>query len=326
MARKRSILLITTGGTFGMLPGARGFLRGVATSMPEIGALARISAAAPFALDSSSMAPGHWATLARLIARRMDDFDGFVITHGTDTMAYTAAALSFLLEGLRKPVILTGAQRPLVEIRTDARANLIDAVEVATQALPEVAICFGGLVLRGNRARKWSLSDTRAFQSPNYPALGEVGARLVLHEDRIRRPRGRFRLRPELDPRVLHIRLAPGLVGSSLTGLDFASVRGVVLEAFGAGNIPLSDDREVFPLAALAKRGVPVLIVSGAEHGSVDLSLYDGGRRAARQGAISGGDMTAEAAVVKMMAALGRAERPVQVRALLARDWAGEMS
>src|SRR2546430_7224761 len=107
MARKRSILLITTGGTFGMLPDARGFLQGVAKSVPEIGRLARISVCAPFALDSSSMVPGHWATLAELIARRMDAFDGFVVTHGTDTMAYTAAALSFLLEGLRKPVILT---------------------------------------------------------------------------------------------------------------------------------------------------------------------------------------------------------------------------
>jgi L-asparaginase len=326
VARKRSILLITTGGTFGMLPDARGFLRGVVKSVPEIGALARISVAAPFALDSSSMIPAHWAKLARLIARRMDDFDGFVVTHGTDTMAYTAAALSFLLEGLRKPVILTGAQRPLVEIRTDARANLIDAVEVATLDLPEVAICFGGLVLRGNRSRKWSLSDTRAFQSPNYPLLGEVGARLVLHEDRVRRPAGRFRSRPELDPRVLHLRLAPGLVGSSLTGLDLSSVRGVVLEAFGAGNIPLFDGREVFPLATLAKRGVPVLIVAGAEHGQVDLALYDGGRHAAREGAISARDMTAEASVVKMMAALGRASRPSEVRALIGRDWAGEIT
>src|SRR5262245_1020717 len=239
MVRKRSILLITTGGTFGMLPDARGFLRGVAKTVPEVTALARISVSAPFALDSSSMVPEHWASLARLIASRMDRFDGFVVTHGTDTMAYTAAALSFLLENLKKPVILTGAQRPLLEIRTDARANLVDAVEVATQGLPEVAICFGGLVLRGNRARKCSLTDYRAFQSPNYPHLGEIGARLAMYEDRVRKPRGRFRLRSELDPRVLHLRLAPGLAGTSLRGLDLESIRGVVLEAFGAGNIPL---------------------------------------------------------------------------------------
>jgi L-asparaginase len=326
MARKRSILLITTGGTFGMLPDARGFLRGVVKAVPEVTRLARISAVAPFALDSSSMVPAHWTVLARLIAERMEEFDGFVVTHGTDTMAYTAAALSFLLENLRKPVILTGAQRPLLGIRTDARANLVDAVEVATQDLPEVAIGFGGLVLRGNRSRKWSLSDMRAFQSPNYPPLGEVGARLVLHHDRIRKPAGRFRLRPELDPCVLHLRRAPGLVGSSLTGLDLDSVHGVVLEAFGAGNVPLLDGREVFPLGAFAERGIPVVVVAGAEHGSVDFSLYDGGRRAARDGAIPARDMTAEAAVVKLMAALARARGRGDVRKLFERDWAGEVS
>jgi L-asparaginase len=326
VARKRSILLITTGGTFGMLPDARGFLRGVVKAVPEITRLADISAVGPFALDSSSMVPAHWATLARLISARMDEFDGFVVTHGTDTMAYTASALSFLLENLKKPVILTGAQRPLLGIRTDARANLVDAVEVATQDLPEVAIGFGGVVLRGNRSRKWSLSDMRAFQSPNYPPLGEVGTRLVLHEGRIRRPSGRFRLRPELDPRVLHLRLAPGLVGSSLTGLDLDSVHGVVLEAFGAGNVPLVDGREVFPLGALEKRGIPVVVVAGAEHGSVDLALYDGGRQAAREGAIPARDMTAEAAVVKLMAALGRARKPADVRKAFEADWAGEVT
>jgi L-asparaginase len=326
MARKRSILLITTGGTFGMLPDARGFLRGVVKAVPEIARLANVSAVAPFALDSSSMVPGHWATLARLIASRMQEFDGFVLTHGTDTMAYTASALSFLLENLKKPVILTGAQRPLLEIRTDARANLVDAVEVATQDLPEVAITFGGVVLRGNRSRKWSLSEMRAFQSPNFPPLGEVGAKLVLHEDRIRRSKARFRLSPELDPRVLHLRLAPGLVGSSLKGLDLDSVHGVVLEAFGAGNVPLPEGREVFPLAAFGKRGIPVVLVAGAEHGAVDLSLYDGGRRAADEGAISARDMTAEAAVVKLMAALGRARGTGGVRRAFASDWAGEVS
>jgi L-asparaginase len=326
MPSKRSILLITTGGTFGMLPDARGFLRGVVRAVPEINSLARISVAAPFALDSSSMVPAHWVALARLVASRMDRFDGFVVTHGTDTMAYTAAALSFLLENLKKPVILTGAQRPLLEIRTDARANLIDAVEVAAQGLPEVAICFGGLVLRGNRARKASLTDYRAFQSPNYPHLGEIGGRLALHEDRIRKPRGRFRLRSELDPRVLHLRLAPGLAGSSLKGLDLASIRGIVLEAFGAGNIPLIDGREVFPLAACQERGIPVLIVSGTEHGQVDLSLYEGGRHAARHGAVSAGDMTAEAAVVKLMVALGRSTTRSELERALTRDWAGELT
>jgi L-asparaginase len=272
------------------------------------------------------MLPSHWAALARLIAAKMDSFDGFVVTHGTDTMAYTSAALSFLLENLGKPVILTGAQRPLLEIRTDARANLIDAVEVAARGLPEVAICFGGLVLRGNRARKWSLTDYRAFQSPNYPPLGEIGTTLTLHADRVRTPKGRFRLREALDPRVLHLRLAPGLAGSRLEGLDLSSVRGVVLEAFGAGNIPLDDGRDVFPLPVFQERRIPVFIVAGAEHGAVDLDLYEGGKHAARNGAISAADMTAEAAVVKLMVALGRVRRGGDLRRELSRDWAGEVT
>jgi L-asparaginase len=323
---KPSILLITTGGTFGMLPGAGGFLRSVVKAVPEAKALADLHVRSPFALDSSSVTPDHWTRLARLIADEMDAYDGFVVTHGTDTLAYTAAALSFMLEGLKKPVVLTGSQRPLAEIRNDARTNLIDAVEVATQGPPEVSVVFGGLVLRGNRCRKWSLSDFRAFASPNYAALGEVGARLVLHRARARRPRGRFRLREELDPRVLHLRLAPGLSGSRLKGLDVDSVRGVVLEAFGAGNVPLSEGGELFPISDFVRRGVVVAVVSGAEHGAVDLSLYEGGRRAAAAGAVSAGDMTAEAAVVKLMCALGRARDPKRAARLFAADWAGERS
>lgn len=326
MTTKRpSILLVTTGGTFGMLPGSKGFLRGVLKAVPEARAAADLDVASPFALDSSSLTPAHWTILARLIAARMDDYDGFVVTHGTDTMAYTASALSFMLEGLRKPVVLTGAQRPLAEVRNDARSNLIDAVEVAAHGPPEVVIAFGGLVLRGNRARKWSLSDYRAFASPNYPTLGEAGATMHFHPEHWRKPRGTFRLREELEPRVLHLRLAPGLYGSRLEGLDLAAVRGVVLEAFGAGNVPLDPKgREVFPLTRLAEQGVLVAVCSGAEHGSVNLDLYDGGRRAKQAGAVSAGNLTAEAAVVKLMCALGRGRTPSEAARLFRREWAGE--
>lgn len=267
----------------------------------------------------------HWAELATLLAAERDQHDGFVITHGTDTMAYTAAALSFMLPGFAKPIILTGAQRPLAEIRTDARSNLIDAVEVATKAFPEVAIVFGGLVLRGNRSRKRSLEDYRAFDSPNYPALGEVGTELILNDSVIRRSDEPFCLATDHDPHVLHIRLAPGMHGSSLEGLDTRRTRGIVLQAFGAGNIPITEGREAFPLARLRDEGVPVLVLSGCEYGMVNLSLYEGGQRAASFGAVSGRDMTAEAAVVKMMCALGRSRDPHVVRTLLAADWAGEL-
>lgn len=311
-----------------MLPGGKGFREGVLEAVPEVARLARLHVRAPFALDSSSLAPSHWAELAGILAEERDRHAGFVVTHGTDTMAYTAAALSFMLPGFGKPIILTGAQRPLAEIRTDARSNLVDAVEVATRNLPEVAIVFGGAVLRGNRARKRSLEGYRAFESPNYPLLGEVGTELLLNESAIRRVEddASFGLVTDHDPHVLHIRLAPGMHGSSLEGLDTRRTRGVVLQAFGAGNVPLREGREAFPLERLRDAGVPVLILGGSEHGTANLRLYEGGRRAADLGAVSARDMTAEAAVVKMMCALGRAKSPDAVRALLSEDWAGEIT
>ena len=175
-----------------MLPEGKGFISDLLALVPELKQVAQLEIRSPFLLDSSSTAPEHWIELGALVSEHMDAFDGFVITHGTDTMSYTAAALSFMLGNLKKPVVLTGAQRPLTEVRSDARGNLLDSVEVATRGAPEVMVCFGGLVLRGNRSRKRSLSDYRAFESPNYPVLGEAGARLVLHNHRMLKPKGSF--------------------------------------------------------------------------------------------------------------------------------------
>ena len=323
MKRRKRVLIIHTGGTLGMLPRGQGFTRDLPHLVPELGVLADVQVESPFLIDSSSTTPEHWQSLARLVAGQMPDFDGFVITHGTDTMAYTASSLSFMLRNLRKPVVLTGAQRPLMEVRNDARSNLLDAVEVATRRVPEVVICFGGLVLRGNRARKRSLHDLRAFESPNHPGLGEVGVTLRLHRERFLAPRGRFSLHSRLDRRVVHVRLSPGF-GSALLGLDVPEVKGVVLEAFGAGNLPLGKDSPVSTLMEMRKRGIPVVLVSGSEHGGVDLSLYEGGRAARRAGAISGGDMTGEAAVVKLMLALGQEEGLDRIRSFMETPLAGE--
>ncbi len=324
MKSRPRILIIHTGGTFGMLRSRAGFASDVHSGLPDLSRLARFRTVTPFSLDSSSLTPDHWLALARVLARAMPKWDGFVVTHGTDTMAYTACALSFLLENLRKPVVLTGAQRPLSEVRSDARSNFMDALEVSTKGPPEVAIVFGGLVLRGNCARKRSLVDYRAFESPNAPALGEIGTDLHLHPEQFRRPRGRFRLRDTIDPRVVHLKLAPGTPASALRGLLSAEIRGVVLEAFGAGNIPLLDGSMPELLREVTERGITVVIVSGSEHGAVDLRLYEGGRAALAAGAISGGSLTAEAAVVKLMVASGRAQLRSEVEALFTQDWAGE--
>lgn len=308
-----------------MLPGGVGFAEGFRAQIPELSRIARCRALTPFRLDSSAMTPMHWIKLASVLAKNMGSFDGFVITHGTDTMAYTASALSFFLEGLRKPVILTGAQRPLSAIRSDARSNVLDAVEVATNGPPEVAICFGGLVLRGNRSRKRSLSDYRAFESPNFPPLGEVGTEVRLHREHFRKPRKRFKLNAAIDPRVLHLRLAPGSFGASLESIRATDARGVVLEAFGAGNLPVTEGEALAPLRHLVARGIPIVIISGSEHGAVDLGLYEGGRAARREGAISGCDMTAESAVVKLMVALSRCQKMSTLKSFIESDIAGEL-
>ena len=324
--RQRQILVINTGGTLGLLRDGGGFDRDLPLKVPELREVADLRVRSPFRIDSSSITPAHWQKLAAIVAAELPRVDGVVISHGTDTMAYTAAALSFMLPGLRKPVVLTGAQRPLSRIRNDARSNLVDAVEVATRGLPEVTVCFGGLVLRGNRARKRSLSDYRAFESPNCAALGEVGTSLRLYPERFWRPQGRLRLSTELDPRVVHIRLSPGVTGSTLKGLETSDVAGIVIEAFGAGNMPLAEGTLVPELHILRGQGLPVVVVSGCEQGAVDLGLYAGGRAAREAGCISGGDMTGECAVVKLMVALGRSPDPKEVRRFMLRSVAGERS
>jgi L-asparaginase len=326
MGGRKRIWLINTGGTFSMRKEGGGFLPDLAARVPEVAQLAEIEVTCPFQLDSAAMSPLHWQELARLIASRREEFEGIVVIHGTDTMAYTASALSYMLRDLDRPVVLTGAQVPLERTRSDARANLLDAVEVATHAPGEVMICFGGLLLRGNRSRKRSTMDFRAFESPNYPPLGEVGRILELHQRRFRRPSGAFRLCTELDPRVLHLRLAPGRFGSLFESVLDSGVRGIVLESFGAGNLDAASDGAVPTLAALAARGIPVLLIGGCEHGRVELSLYEGGRAAEAAGAIGGADLTAEAAVTKLMVAIARGRDLGEIRAFLARDLAGELT
>ena len=324
---KQRILVIHTGGTFGMLPEGPGFAPHLPELVPELARLAEVTVRSPFLLDSSQMTPEHWGRLAELVASNLETYDGFVITHGTDTLAYTGAALSFMLENLPRPVVLTGAQRPLTALRNDAHANLLDAVEAAGQGVPEVLVAFGGRIFRANRVRKRSLTALAAFESPNAAALGEVGtASLQIDRNRVRSPGGTFRLRTELDPRVVHLKVVPGMTGSTLRGLDTPEVRGIVLEAFGAGNLPLGPESPVETIRTLTARGVPVVIVSGCEHGAVDLDRYEAGRAVRDAGAIGGGDLTGEAALVKLMVALGRARDRAEVRAIMTTDLAGEIT
>jgi L-asparaginase len=304
------ILLLHTGGTLGMAGGRPSALRPAAFTKtlkaraPELSRLADIELDLFCNLDSSEMQPELWSRLASHLYRRLPDFDGAVVTHGTDTLAYTASALSFMLRGLPRPVVLTGSQRPLGEIRSDARLNLIDAVSSALQGPREVTVCFDSHLYRGNRTRKVKVSEYDAFESPNFPLLGTLGVEATFAPGL--KVRGAFRLRERLEPRVFLLKIFPGLDPALPLAL-LPQVRGLVIEAYGAGNFPLDPSlgRSLRPLFAEArKRGVAVVVVSQAYRNGVDLTLYESGAAALEEGAISGGDMTPSAALVKLMQGL----------------------
>ncbi len=299
------------------------FFRTVRERVPELTQLARVEFELFSNIDSCEMQPELWVRLARRIAERIDDFDGVVITHGTDTLAETASALSFMLRGLRKPVVLTGAQRPLGEIRTDARVNLIDAVTSALHGPREVTVCFDSHLLRGNRVRKVSIAEYDAFQSPNHAGLGVLGVDARFEPGLV--SRGRFTLLDKVDPRVFLLRIFPGLDPQIPLSI-LPRVHGLVLEAYGAGNFPSREElgRSLTPVFNEARRlGVPVLVVSQAPRNGVDLSLYESGSSARNTGAIGGGDMTVSAAVVKLMHGLAW-YRGDALRKYLERSVAGE--
>lgn len=302
-------------------PGA--FIRTVKERVPELTKLARVEFELFSNVDSCEMQPELWARLARRLYERLPAYDGAVVTHGTDTLAETACALSFMLKNLPRPVVLTGAQRPLKEIRSDARLNLIDAVTAALHGPREVTVCFDSHLYRGNRVRKVSISEYDAFDSPNHPTLGVLGVDTRFLPGLT--PRGRFRLQADVDPRVFLLRVFPGLDPAIPLSI-LPRVRGVVVEAYGAGNFPVSEalGRSLAPFFHEARRRrVPVVVVSQAQRNGVDLSLYESGNIARAAGAISGGDMTVSAAVVKLMHGLSR-YRGDALRRYLERSVAGE--
>jgi L-asparaginase len=326
------VRVLHTGGTLAMRrdPGQPlspdAFSSTLSESVRELSALAQFDTEILFSLDSSDIGPEHWSILAQNVALHRPDYDGFVIIHGTDTMPYTAAALAFALEGLDCPVIMTGAQRPLSEPRTDARRNLIDAIALAGQrTLCEVAICFDGLLLRGCRATKTNAHDYRAFDSPGCNPLARLGVSIEI-APHIRAPIMPFRPDPRFDPNVIAVQITPGLSPALLEAtLSAPGLKGVVLAAFGAGTIPNTPGS---PLAPLIRRavdsGIDVVAVSQCV-GGVDLPLYFNSKTLSDSGVIPGGHMRTEAAIPKLMHALAVYADPDARRRYLQWNVAGEM-
>ena len=280
-------------------------------------------------LDSSNMTPRQWVEIARDLAANYDRYDGFVVVHGTDTMAYTASALPFMLHGLGKPVVITGSQIPLCEIRNDARENLITSLMIAADyAIPEVCLYFGGKLLRGCRAVKVSASGFAAFDSPNFPPLGTVGIDIDINWELVRKPKRAQKLKvQELGSTVVSaLRLFPGISPELVRNVLRPPLQGLVLEAYGVGNGPDQDTAFIDALAEATKRGVVIVDCTQCLEGKVDLAEYAAGSALARAGVISGFDMSAEAALAKMYYLFSRGDGADKVKREMQKDLCGELT
>lgn len=285
-------------------------------------------------IDSSNITVADWLALAALIRDNYARYDGFVVLHGTDTMAYSAAALSFLLENLGKAVVFTGAQVPVGRIRTDARRNLVTALEMAAARhstgavrVPEVSLFFNELLIRGNRAKKVESQQYNAFRSENYPPLGRAGIELEFNDKQIRRlPAAPLCVHTHLDDRVTILRLFPGITERMVRAqLDIDDLRGAVLETYGSGNAPTAP-WFLKCLADATDRGVFLLNVSQCEEGRVLQGRYETSAHLTGLGIIGGDDITVEAAITKLMFVLGLHQKPDVTRRLLSQDLRGEIT
>jgi L-asparaginase len=333
---KKNILIINTGGTISSVKTARGYepAEGYAEkALAKIPALLHpdmpryvIKEYQPL-LDSSNMTLTEWNLIAADIAGEYEHFDGFVIFHGTDTMAYTASALSFMLEHLSKPVILTGSQIPLSEVRNDAVDNVITSLWLcAHQPINEVCIYFNQRLLRGNRTQKVSADDFNAFDSPNYPHLATIGIGIELNQSLLLRPAKRpFHKQALAAHFIANFRLFPGFSSEVLAYLLQQPLRGLVLETYGAGNAQNNDPSFLSLLANACERGVVIVNCSQCYQGRVEMNQYATGHTLKQAGLISGHDMTPEAAHCKLLYLLSKYTDVAEIKALMAQDLCGEL-
>lgn len=338
---KGRILIIYTGGTFGMDYDEQGVLIPfdftlILEHLPTLKNLALELTVVSFEtpIDSSNIIPAHWQVLAKIIHQNYETHDGFVVLHGTDTMAYTASALSFMLEGLAKPVIFTGAQLPISELRSDARENLITALDLAIARnehgdpmVPEVCIYFDYELLRGNRSKKVESMQFDAFDSGNYPALAKAGVKIEYNHSVIRRISGdkQLTLRSKVDPNISILKLFPGITPSAVDAiLNTPDLKAVVFETYGSGNAPTSDCL-LRALKRASDRGIIILNISQCPGGMVIQGKYQTSYELQQIGVIGGADMTTEAAVTKLMVLLGEFGVE-QTKELLGKSLAGELS
>ena len=336
---KKRLLIINTGGTIGMRQTDRGFSPAATLLTQQLKEITqhwgnrvpdyKILDYEPL-LDSAEFCPKDWLRIGQDIVDQYENFDAFLVLHGTDTMAYSASALAFMLEGLDKNIIMTGSQLPLSMRRNDARENLITAMIFASEyVVPEVCVLFGSVLLRGCRATKISATSFDAFDSPNSPPLATIGTNIRVYENRVHVPESienKIRILPIQNVAVATVRLFPGIDAQVLKNVLKTPLKGLILESYGTGNGPSNNPDFLAALAEATERGIVIVNLSQCRHGGISQDDYATGRALSDAGLVSGGDMTIEAALTKLMFLFSR-DLPVEtVRQRIGENLVGELT
>ena len=344
--KKKKILIIHTGGTIGMVPTENGYAPESGALTGELAQIRDLSSPgmpewdliefSPL-LDSTNVRFEQWNSIADVISGNYESYDGFVVLHGTDTLAYSASALSFMLEGLDKPVVFTGAQIPLCELRSDGRENLITSLMIAADGpVREVSLYFGGTLLRGNRAIKYSADGMVAFTSPNYPVLANAGISIEygpITKDRKGRGAGAGGRRSGglnvikmKECRIGVVKIVPGMQSDIFAPIRFEHLDGLILETFGKGNIPEYDTTLISLISEASRRGTTVVVCTQCPQGTVSLGAYEAGSALLAAGAVNGHNMTTEAAVTKLTWLISKGLPPEEIHRLMETDLRGELT